>query len=121
MRKLILFFVSVLMFSFLTSSYLSAKVMDTRDIEFRAANDGEDVRSVLPVYGSIEGNTIRLSFLDISNTVTVSILDQAGGIVSTEVYQASRVLLIPVNQKAGEYKIQVSFGRKSFAGSFELK
>lgn len=121
MKRIILFLVTVLFLGVVSTTHLFAKVADTREILFRAGNDAEDLRSAQPVYGSIDGNTIYLTFLDVSNVPTISIIDQVGNVVSTEIYQSSRTIPILVNQKAGEYKIQISIGGECFVGSFELK
>ncbi|MCD7849947.1 MAG: DUF3244 domain-containing protein [Parabacteroides sp.] len=117
-KRLILILAYVVLSTWGVSDFVSAKIMNSRDIEIRAKEKKNIPRSILPVRAWVDGKTVCVTFFDLPNTATVRITNMENGEVLTKTYQSPETVSILLLN--GEYEIQITYGQDSFIGYFDL-
>lgn len=110
----------IVMAASLSLNSVSAKVMNTRQIQIRAQTGSKDTRSMLPVQAWSENQTVYVTFLDMPNTATVTIVSTTGSYCRTEAYQSPETVSLTVGE-AGTFEIEISYESKVYVGKFELE
>lgn len=119
-KRLFSFLFFAWVWAFVSPIMLSAKVMDTRNIELRTESDTDnELRSLLPVRAWIDGNTVYVSFLGSPAHTDISITSVKGGMCQIEAYSFPKVVTIPVTG-TGMFKIEISYDNNLFVGNFKL-
>lgn len=120
LKKLILIFVYVLLSTCVMPDLVFAKVMDSRDIKIRAKTETNIPRSILPVRAYVDGQTVYVSFYELPEEATVTVVASQSGLAIKKVYQSPQAISISV-EEVGEFQIEISYGPKAFIGDFVLE
>lgn len=100
---------------------LSAKVMDTRDIELRTKANNEDLRSLLPVRAWVDNRIVYVSFLGLPEKINISIFDEEGNLIEVYNSQLSQMVSISLEGKYGRFQIEIDCDLDLFIGYFQVE
>lgn len=119
LRKLILIFIYVLLATWTLPNLVSAKIMNTHEIEILAKEEKNDPRSLFPVRAWVDEHVVCVSFMEVAEVVTVIVTNTKNGEVSTTIHSSPKIVSVPLS--GGMYEIEISYGSKSFIGDFEIE
>lgn len=111
-----------LLLCMLVSFSIFSKTTDSRDIELRARQSGQEaLRSILPVRAWLEGNSIWVEFLSLPGCAVVTIKGKDGSDVITKIYESPKLIQLPSIQQYGEYILEITYGDTILSGYFIIE
>lgn len=116
-----LYLIVIWVMIFVFPPLLSAKVMDTRDIELRTKANNEDLRSLLPVRAWLDNRIVYVSFLGLPEKINISIFDEEGNLIEMYNSQLSQMVSISLEGKYGRFQIEIDCDLDLFIGYFQVE